>query len=161
MPTPKSPSLISSIFSTESTPRTARKFETYERQINEASDISNLQEKVQRLARGAVQQAYQLNEVQRELQGIKERQLQRNKASKASRKQIQKGGVVYASDLARMARIEKDRDEEKLFAKFERIYHKKVMPELISICLARGIILKRSRGCGKDRKRLQHPVIAN
>lgn len=76
----------------------------------------------------------------RELQSIKESQLQRNKASEASRKQIQKGGVVYTSDLARMARIEKNNDEEKLFTKFERFYHKKVMSELIAIYLARGIV---------------------
>lgn len=74
--------------------------ELHERQINESLDISNLQEKIQRLARGAVQQAHHLQEVGRELQSIKESQLQRNKASEASRKQIQKGGVVYASDLA-------------------------------------------------------------
>jgi hypothetical protein len=159
-PTPKSPSPISSLISSEATPKNARKFEAYERQINESLDISNLQEKIQRLARGAVQQAYHLHEVERELRTIKERQLQRNKTSKASRKQLQIGGVVFASDLARMARIDRNRNEEKLFAKFERIYHTKVMPELISICLARGIILNRTRGCGKHRKRLEHPELA-
>jgi hypothetical protein len=99
-----------------------------------------------------------LKQVERELQDIKERQLQRNMRSKFSRKQLANGGVVYSTDLARMARIEKNRDEEKFYAKFERIYSTKVMPELVAICLARGIIQKRTRGCGKPRKSLQHPI---
>ncbi|EED11579.1 hypothetical protein TSTA_008750 [Talaromyces stipitatus ATCC 10500] len=97
------PSGIFSIISSEATPRNARKFEALERQINESPARG-----------GVVQQAHHLHEVERELQDIKDKQLQRNQCPKVSRKQLAtSGGVTFEEEsLKDKATLSKDKPKE-------------------------------------------------
>lgn len=141
-----------------STPKTARKFEDLSDLLIGTSNIPNFEEKLEKLTRGAIQQAH-LQQLSGELKSIKDKQLQRTQRARSSRQRLQTSGVVFSRDLDRTAKIMKKCDEIKERARFKRIYEGKVMSELLEYCVAKNIILKKPRRSRRRRETFQHPII--
>lgn len=130
-----------------STPKNLQRINTFTRNVRHLDpevSYSSFREGVEKLARASQIQAELVEQLQEDLYSAEAAQEARKARSRASRSYLQKGGVISKHEVARMTRIEKDSDD--LVAKNKlRAKWRKVMTELKAVCLARGIIVRRTR----------------
>jgi len=101
-------------------------------------------ETIRKLTKGSVTQAYLIEEVRKELAASTAAQQARKERAKASRRRIQKGGVVSSMELDRISRIEKHTDDTIARNRLRKTW-RNVVNEFMEVALARGFILKKPR----------------
>ena len=139
------PEEISSGDSCESTPKTADRFQKLsEKLLNIKTFNGKARENLEKLTKGSIVQAHVFQEIRKDLAATITAQHAHKERDKASKRRIQKGGIVSSTELGCISRIEQDTDDILAKNKLRRVW-RKVVNEFMEVALARGFILKKPR----------------
>lgn len=144
--TPPSPESEHSFFSLGSTPKTEARFKDVGSKVSLIydTDFSCFKENLDLLVKGGIAMMYYAKALHTELTQYIKASTERSERSRASKRQVQKGGVVSSINLASMQRYEVSFDILKDQMKW-RAKWKIIMVELIDRLIQCGVIVKRQR----------------
>jgi hypothetical protein len=138
------PSDDSSIITTSSTPKTAKRIESLANRLPNLVKEDDFDTTLQKFVKASITQAHLAETLARELEQQNFANKQRRERAAGSRSRVGTGGTVSSTNMKKIKRMEKKYDDKKELLKL-RPKWAKVMKELVSDCLLRGIIVKRQR----------------